>query len=507
MRLTPCIGLFAVLCGCASSVSLDEDVAASSASRPRAYSAEQAAADPRPAWRPPVALAYSVRDGDVASPVATWNPAAEPAAGGETINRSYGQPGLSEQANYEFEQKLDDTWVMKQTLRYGRPQAQADADPWANTSLQPEQDLLAPGLGAFSVGSQAQAKLHALGMQHTIKFGFDYLTSRDIYEARMAPGPTLDIFDAGYGTVIGTPRLVARAYSEQRKTGLYAQDDLQWQGWTLSMVARQDQLSKRTIDLTSTEDSGEVQGSEMLSGRLGLRYRFDIGLEPYVNYSQTYAPGAGSGRASSQQYETGVKYQPAGLGQLMTLTAFNQVQSNTQTSDARLGCASAGCRAWAELRIQGATLESRLAPMEGLKLIASYALTNSSVTAASTDAYSTLLANRFPQVSEQRVALRARYAIKRGGFSGLSLDGRVGRTGAYYGSADQAGQAQTYTLMDAGINYDFGQLNAGLKGLKLRASANNLFDQQYWSYCYTDACALGGGRSVSAVLNYQIPWP
>jgi len=129
------------------------------------------------------------------------------------------------------------------------------------------------------------------------------------------------------------------------------------------------------------------------------------------------------------------------------------------------------------------------------------------VIGASEDAYAAMLSNRYADVSEQRVSVGAKYAVTRGSFAGLSLDGRVGRAGAVYSSVAQPGLAVAYTLVDAGINYDFAHLNPDLKGLKLRASANNMFDTSYASYCYTDSCTAGGRRSVSAILNYQVPWP
>lgn len=513
-RLAPAVGPAAAIAvplalgGCAPAVSLHE---------PASASAVPAGPPPRPEPTPPepdlpytpVTLIYAVTDeGTVRVPTApAWNPGADLSADSRAGAQAYGQPAARQQSSYEFEQKLDETWVVKQNVRYGRPENQPSVD-WINGSPAP-QDALGPGLGTFNVGSQALARFATLGFQHSFKFGFDYVKSRDIHENRIAPSPSLDIFDAGYGTTIGQPRIVARSFAEESKLGFFVQDEIQYQRWTLSMVGRKDQNIHRTVDLNAVGDEGSgLREDDIYSGRLGLRYRFANGLAPYVNYAQSYAPQAGdAATATSQQYEAGVRYQPPALGQWMTITAFNQIQNNAQTSDAQEGCAAAGCSAWAELRIRGATVESRMQPLQGLSLVAAYALTSSSVIGASEDAYTAMLGNRYADVSEQRVSLGARYAVTRGSFAGLSLDGRVGRTGAIYSNSVQPGLAVSYTLMDAGFNYDFAHLSPGLKGLKLRASANNMFDTGYASYCYTDACTAGGRRSVSAILNYQVPWP
>lgn len=476
---------------------------------PAAASARGAAAPEPELPHTPVAIAYAVTDaGSIEAPTTPgWNPhAASPVDLRGTVP-VYGQPRASRPSSYEFEQKLDDTWVVKQSVRYGRAENQPEVD-WITGSPVAGQDAIGPGLGTFHVGTHAQASFATGGLRHQVKFGFDYLKSRDIQESGLAPSPSLDIFDAAYGTAIGQPRVVTRSFTEQSNLGFFVQDQIQYDKWTVSMVGRRDQNTHRTIDLTSTDGGTGIQEDDVYSARLGLRYQFDSGLAPYVNYSQSYAPRtAAAASAESQQYEAGVRFQPPALGELMTVTAFNQIQNNSQVSDAQAGCAVAGCRAWAELRIRGATVESRLEPLQGLNLVASYAVINSAVRRASDDAYANLLSNRYPEVSEQRFSLGARYAVSRGALAGLSLDGRVGRAGALYAGYGQPGLAVSYTLVDAGINYDFSRLSPSLKGLKLRASANNLFDSQYAAYCYTDTCTPGAGRSVSAVLNYQIPWP
>lgn len=504
-----------VLAGCASGVSLDEPHPVSgdglrvvyASSLPQASvvatSEGEVLAVESPAIDPGYARAFPVRDAGITG--SSWNPDADANPdlwGGQRLGRM----DTGQKSNFEFEQKLDDTWVVKQTLRYGSPTAVGDGV----SNLRPTESSLQPGSGTFNVGTQALAKFQAMGMQHQFRFGFDYLKTRDIYQSQVGIAPSLDIFDPIYGTTLRGPRYSTRAYMEQSQLGMYVQDQITYQKWTLSMVGRRDLLNSRTIDLASADDGSLLQSNETLSGRMGLKYQFDSGFAPYLNYSNTYAPVGGNEylTTTSQQVETGVKFQPpTAWGKLMTVSAFNQIQNNTQSSDPAGGCSSSGCDAWSELRVRGASLESRLQPVEGLKVVAAYMVTNSAVTGASADAYSTMLANRFPTVTEQQVSVKARYAIERGNLAGLTLDGRVGRTGATYGYGGATDLAPSYVLVDAGVNYDFGRVSSQLKGLFFRASASNLLDKGYVAYCYTDSCSVGVGRSVTATVNYQMPWP
>ncbi|GAA4335248.1 hypothetical protein GCM10023144_28300 [Pigmentiphaga soli] len=531
------VALLAGVWGCASRVSLDEPPQGADGGQDGAAAAGQdgaagwrgriaaggpdrvvaerqateAAADrDRGLWRAPVAQSFAVLEpgtvpgARVPEAGPGWAPGPRTSLGAGVDVTGQGQPAAS-QAAYEFEQKLDDDWQVKQSVRYGRPDNQP-AGNWVDPG-RPEDPTL-PGLGTYTVGSQVHGTVRTFGLQHQVQFGFDYLKARDIFENRVEPSASLDILDPRYGSAVAAPRMAARAYSERSSLGLYVQDQIQLHRWTLSLVGRRDQLGNRTVDLATPEGDAILQDDQALSARAGLRYQFDNGLSPYLNYSQsTTLLGSAAATSTGQQIETGVRFQPPALGQLLTMTAYNQFQNNAQAPDAESGCAAAGgCRAWADLRIRGASIESRFQPLDGLNLTASYAASNSVVSSASADAYTVMLTNRYPSVSQQQVSLRANYAVSDGTLAGLTLDGRVGHTGAAYGGLGAPVEA-SYLLVDAGIGYDFGRLSPDLKGLKFRATASNLFAQNYWAYCYTDACTGGAARSISALLNYQIPWP
>ena len=68
----------------------------------------------------------------------------------------------------------------------------------------------------------------------------------------------------------------------------------------------------------------------------GLLYAFDFGLSPYLSYAESFEPVLGDDAVTGQplkpqegeQWEAGVKYQPAGTQTYITLAYFDIEQSN-----------------------------------------------------------------------------------------------------------------------------------------------------------------------------------
>ncbi|MNY75383.1 ferrichrome outer membrane transporter [compost metagenome] len=56
-----------------------------------------------------------------------------------------------------------------------------------------------------------------------------------------------------------------------------------------------------------------------------------------------------------------------------------------------------------------------------------------------------------------------------------------------------------YTLVDAGVHYDFG---GGLDGVRLAFNARNLFDKRYVN-CQQGYCYRGEARSLVTSLSYR----
>ncbi len=106
----------------------------------------------------------------------------------------------------------------------------------------------------------------------------------------------------------------------------------------LSFAGRYGWVETDVDDVTSNIHTSER--SRAFTGRAGIGYLFDNGLAPYLSYSTSFQPEAGtdfSGKAfdpaTGEQWEAGIKYQPLGWNGLITASVFQITQQNVTTND------------------------------------------------------------------------------------------------------------------------------------------------------------------------------
>ena len=81
--------------------------------------------------------------------------------------------------------------------------------------------------------------------------------------------------------------------SRANQTGLYLQDQMEWNQWLLMLGLRHDS-SRSSVDGTP---SGSRDDSE-LSKRFGLMYRSAMGLNPHIGYAESFQGVAGFNKAN-----------------------------------------------------------------------------------------------------------------------------------------------------------------------------------------------------------------
>src|SRR5690606_15675802 len=120
--------------------------------------------------------------------------------------------------------------------------------------------------------------------------------------------------------------------------GVYAQDQIAWDNWRLTLGGRYDWAKGTTTDRFAAVST--TQKDEAFTGRVGLGYLFDNGLAPYVSYSTSFEPEIGlDGNGdpfkptTAQQYEVGIKYQPVGGESFVALSVFDLTRQNIRTRD------------------------------------------------------------------------------------------------------------------------------------------------------------------------------
>jgi iron complex outermembrane receptor protein len=82
---------------------------------------------------------------------------------------------------------------------------------------------------------------------------------------------------------------------------------------------------------------------------------------------------------------------------------------------------------------------------------------------------------------------------------GLGLAAGARYTGTNYGDTANTVKNEDYTLIDAGVHYDFG---GDMGGMRLALNARNLTDKRYIN-CQSGFCYRGEARSVVTSLSYS----
>ncbi|MGB6102961.1 MAG: TonB-dependent siderophore receptor [Pusillimonas sp.] len=416
---------------------------------------------------------------------------------------------------YAFEHRFNDTWTVRQNLRYTHVDIDARGTP--GYALGADERTLSrvatQGLGKGSIlgiDTQAQANFATGELKHTLLMGLDYVKQRDDYRFASAPVASIDLYDPIYGIEI--PELIPRISTLQtmRQTGLYLQDQIRAGGWVLTAGGRYDRADADTENRAA--QTGTPSRAEAFTGRLGVNYVFDNGVAPYASYSTSFEPIGGTdfeGKPfepmTGEQVEVGVKYQPKGSDTLVTLSAFELTQKNMLTTDTRPGNEFFSTQT-GEVRSRGINLEARAKFWDNTDIIAAYAYTRSKITKANPNAAGVSLEGRpLPRVPRHMASLWVNHELDHIGLIGLSAGVGVRYIGKNYADTEVTLRLPANTLWDAGIHYDLGKANDSLQGFKLSLTAANLTDREYVNYCLNELqCFYGQGRTV--LLNLRKQW-
>lgn len=420
----------------------------------------------------------------------------------------------SASVGYQFEHRLSDVWTLRQNARYNHVDSSFKALSFS--SLQADQRTANRSISRVSdmantvaVDNQAQATVATGPVDHTLLFGADWsrgFARRDLGQFTGVTVPTLDIFNPVYGYSYPAVRSVQATRQIQTQLGLYAQDQVAYENWRLTVGVRHDRADSETVQLAS--NSRTSQSDTAFTWRAGLLYLFDNGITPYVNYSTSFLPNSGNyspargGAAFSptkgEQYEAGVKYQPPGMNSFIQLAGYSIRQRDVLTVDPlnTLYSVQTG-----EIRSRGIELEGRASLTSSLDLIGAYSYIDAEVTRSNTAG---VTGRRVPQVPHHMVSGWLNYRVQSGPFAGLELGGGVRYIGRTAGNDVNSFEVPGYTLADAAIRYDLGALRTELTGAEVTLNVSNLFDKEFVSSCSSaTACFFGDRRLVLAGVRYK----
>ncbi len=425
-------------------------------------------------------------------------------------HRFTGEPGQNDydkkiaSLGYEFRHDFANGVTFSQNLRYGKADVDNNgANLGAFGLLDDERTLLRYAFPnenhtkTFSVDSNLRWNFDTGALQHTVLAGVDYRRSNDDYASAFDfNAPTLDIFDPVYGAPVTVPAYTTHTRQIQKQLGVYAQDQIRVERWGITVGGRQDHVDTDTEQLIGA--TGDDQRDHAFSGRVGVNYLFDSGWAPYVSWSHSFQPTVGtdfSGRAfkptTGDQYEAGLKYQPAGADGLLTLAAYQITQKNSLTVDPNHALFQVQ---QGETRLRGVELEGRWNVGRNIGLYGDVTYSRSKVT-HSTEAAS--LGKQIPRLPTWQAAFGADYTIVAGPLAGLGFGAGVRYVGKHYGDIYNEWRTPSYTLADATVHYD-------VAGWRLQLNVSNLFDREYISSCDSATwCYYGYERNVTASARYR----
>src|SRR5262249_38141914 len=133
---------------------------------------------------------------------------------------------------------------------------------------------------------------------HKVLVGFDYFNLWSNTDYRTSPIAPIDAYAPVYNTVAPSfaslPSFILRD-DRLIQAGLYAQDQVRLDRWTLTVSGRQDWASSDFTSKAFYPLAGHYSRDDAAqTGRVGLNYLFDVGLSPYVSYSTSFTPNLGA---------------------------------------------------------------------------------------------------------------------------------------------------------------------------------------------------------------------
>jgi iron complex outermembrane receptor protein len=417
---------------------------------------------------------------------------------------------------YAFEHRFSDVWQFRQNLRYAsvdiklRSLRGEGLMPDLRTLIRSDFDI-PTSAQSFTVDSHLQADFATGPFIHKLLMGTDYLDLQSAQKIFYAPADPIDIFAPVYARTI-LPLSPFSDYEQGRKQlGFYAQDQIKFAGFILTLTGRQDFADTQYIDKLGSNTTR--QDSRAFTGRAALGYLFDNGVAPYLSYSTSFDPISGADRSGTvfvpttgESIEVGIKYQPTWLPwTLFTFAAFDLTEKNRLTPDPDPALAALGFQVQTgEIRVRGVEFEAKTSFTKGFNLVAAASYLEPEITKST---IAEEVGKTVPLIAQAQASLWADYTLQSGPAAGFGLGGGVRHIGASWSDNINSERLRipAYTLFDAALYYDFGYRFPDLRGLKFDIVASNLFDKEYVSVCWggDGYCNYGAGRRVLATLRYQ----
>lgn len=454
-----------------------------------------------------------------------------PGANGYIDNSTFlGEPDWNQydrniwSAGWLFEHQFNDDWRLRQSARhthvdslyrttvgYGvRGAALTDLNTLTDGHILKRRAVQGEGdSDGQTLDTRIEGRFSTAALNHQLLAGVDWQkTDWDFLRkaAQVAPDAIqIDIYNPEYTYYDFSKVLFDQMSTKEtdRQTGVYLQDQIALNNWRFTLGGRYDwfeidSLNRLNGVTTRTED-------EALTARAGVTYLFDNGFAPYLSYAESFQPAVGTSRSGAafdpitgSQWEIGVKYEPSQIDGMITLAAYDLRQQNVLTADPLNQADERYQVQTGEVQIRGLELEGRITPFAGFSLIGAATRFDSEVT-RNNDGYT---GNRMIRVPDWMASLWLDYTFLGGSLDGLSLAAGSRYVDETYGNLANSLKIPSYTLYDAAVRYDLGQV--GNSRVQLSLNASNLTNERYVATCTAaTACYYGSGRTVMATARFS----
>ncbi|MDR8052405.1 TonB-dependent siderophore receptor [Burkholderia cenocepacia] len=415
---------------------------------------------------------------------------------------------------YALDHRLNDIWTLQQDVRWSHLSLD-DATVFGNglvprstTNMLRTAGLFQLNYSRLDVDNRAQARFGTGPLEHTLLFGLQFDRQTTTNSVWLALAPSLDLYHPVYrpvtAAIFAGPTSLGHIdqYTAMNAVGVYAQDQIRWRRWTLTLGGREDLVNARFDD--RTVGTHVQQDVSAFSGRVGLTYRGDAGLSPYVSYSTSFDPvvgvrmfGGGLAKPTrGAQTEAGLRWQPPGRNLMLNAAVYQIDQTNVVTpTPVNLDPTATTSVQTGKVRSRGIELSALGKVTRELSIVASYVYQDVKNVQANDASL-----NHWPvavPLPRQMASMWADWTWHTGALADFGIGGGVRYQSASAGAPNNSLTVPSATLYDLALHYD-------LPRWRFALNVANLFDRRYVSGCQSyNVCVFGNERTVLASAKYN----
>lgn len=323
-------------------------------------------------------------------------------------------------------------------------------------------------------------------------FGLEFRDAATDQTSYYGEASSIDIANPVYSGAPAELSVYSEARNDYRAKSAFVTQNLSFDDRIVATVGlRHDWLdlsSKGQTFGTAFDDSDSFSET---SWRGALTYKVTPEISTYVSYVESVAPpSVGVEPERGEQYEIGVKYEPAGTDALISASIYDLTQQNITVAEVQ-DDGNILRRTVGKTRVRGFDIEGKAELAQNLDVLASYSYMDSEVV---TDPV--LKGKQFASVPNHLASLWVNYTVPGAGARGDMTLGMGARyVGSYYfNPANTGGKSGAATLLDLAFSYQV-QDNTDLT-----LHVSNLLDEQHVVGSGT-ADYYNPGRQISATLS------